>query len=82
MMEARGGLFLPLSPAALSAVLELAQRQGFTPDGAGVARLLVRDARKQPAPLQRVAGAAVDFIRTNPQMVATAANVARAFLKR
>ena len=80
-MEPRGGLFLPLSPVALQIIREHAARQGFTPDGSGVARLLLRDA-KRPRALGAIAGAAVNFARENPQVIATAANVARAFLKK
>lgn len=80
--RARSGLFLPLDAQGVAAVRSLAFRAGFSPDGQGVAAYLLHEARQPSRMLPRLASDAVAFAKANPQLVATAANVARALIKR
>ncbi len=83
MMEPpRSGLFLPLSLPELSQILGMVSRAGYRPDAGGVAAYLTAQAKKPARVLPRLASDAVAFARENPQIVATAANVARVLLKR
>lgn len=80
-MDARAGLFLPLTAKQQRAALELVARRGFRPDAEGVAAFLVAEARKPAHPLRRIADNVGDFARKNPDMVNTAVTVARVFLR-
>lgn len=80
-MDARAGLFLPLTAKQQRAALEMVARRGFRPDAEGVAAFLVAEARKPANPLRRIADNVGDFARMNPELVTTATNVARVLLR-
>lgn len=80
-MDARAGLFLPLTAPQQRAALELVARRGFRPDADGVAAFLVAEARKPAQPLRRMASNVADFARQNPELMTTATSVARVLLR-
>ena len=80
-MEARAGLFLPLTPKQHRAALELVVRRGFSPDADGIAAFLVAEARKPANPVKRIADNVGQFARQNPDLVNTATTLARVLLR-
>ena len=80
-MDARAGLFLPLTAKQQRDALEMVARRGFKPDAGGVAAFLAAEARKPAQPLRRLAGNVADFARQNPELMTTATSVARVLLR-
>lgn len=78
-MDPRGGLFLEMNAADLSAVYTAARAAGYPPTSAGV-RAWILSKTREPAALQ-LGRRALEFARDNPEFMRQAVNVGRRFLR-
>lgn len=78
-MEPRGGLFLDMTVAELSAVYVAARAAGYPANSAGV-RAWILSKTREPSALQ-LGRRALDFARNNPEIMRQAVNVGRRFLR-